>query len=61
MRRRLKTMKNKLLSRRNRTRKIYGEGLMDFLKKKSNTNNDNNNKSLPFMYFYIFEKNPQQE
>jgi hypothetical protein len=38
-------MKNKLLSRRNRTRKMYG-----------GTGTDD--EILPFMYFYLFEENP---
>lgn len=59
MRWRLKTMKNKLLTRKNRTRKIYG-GLNLFGK---NTRGKNRffgspkpkDETLPFMYFYIFE------
>lgn len=61
MRWRLKTMKNKLLSRRNRTRKMYGGGLFSIFGKPTDGKRSAGfkgpkDKTLPFMYFYIFEE-----
>jgi hypothetical protein len=65
MRWRLKTMKNKLISRRNRTRKMYGGGF-NILGNPTDGNRSvvlqtPKDKTLPFMYFYIFEDQEEEE